>query len=85
MLRDFIQTVFASYPLVISAVMGLVAGFAVRLAINARQKRKLLTLEDKMLDRHARILHLESKKASLEKKNTELKEVTYKKAALKAS
>jgi len=85
MLRDFIQSFFQSYPLAISAVIGLIAGFGVRLAINAKQKRKLLMLEDRMLNRHARILRLESKKAALEKINTELKENTYKKAALKAS
>lgn len=85
MLRDVANTVFASYPLAICAALGLLAGYLVRLAVNARQKRKLLTLEDKMLYRHAKILTLESKKAALEKKNAELKESSYSNAKLKAS
>lgn len=79
-------TMFPIYALAISGVVGLAAGFLLRLAINAKQKKNILKLEDEMLSNHSRILNLEKQVSMLEKDNYELSlKSTLKKAELRAS
>jgi hypothetical protein len=54
------------------AVVGFVAGFLMRLAINAKQKKRMLKLENEMLSNHSQILTLEKKIGWLERENAEL-------------
>ncbi len=50
-----------------AGIAGFVTGVFIKYKIIAKQRKRILTLEDEMLNNHARIL-------KLEKKNTQLKE-----------
>jgi len=76
---------FTVYALAISGLLGLSAGFFVRLAINAKQKRNILKLENEMLNNHSRILTLEKQISILEKDNFEMSKSAIKKPELKVS
>jgi len=76
---------YTVYTLIIAGLIGLSAGFFTRLAINAKQKRNILKLENEMLSNHSRILSLEKKISTLEKENLELGKNNHKKVELKAS
>jgi hypothetical protein len=77
--------VFTVYSLLGAGIAGVVAGFFTRLAINAKQKRNILKLENEMLSNHSRILSLEKKISTLERENVELGKTGHKKIELKAS
>ncbi len=77
--------IFTIYSLMISGVIGLGAGFLLRLAINAKQKKNILKLENEMLSNHSRILTLEKQLSMLEKDNYELSKTNVKKSELKVS
>lgn len=77
--------VYTVYSLAASGIIGLIVGFLVRLAINAKQKRNILKLENEMLSNHSRILSLEKKISALEKENVELSKNNLKKVELKVS
>ena len=77
---------FSVFTLALSGVVGLAAGFFTRQAINAKQKKNILKLENEMLSNHSRILTLEKQLSSLEKDNYELSSKTgLKKPELKVS
>jgi hypothetical protein len=68
------------------AVAGFIGGFLIRIAINAKQKRHLLKMEDEMLSNHSRILSLEKKISKLQSENQELSQSAPRKtASLRAS
>jgi hypothetical protein len=67
--------------LAIFSILGFITGFLIRVAINAKQKRKILKLEDEMLKNHSNILKLETKISSLEKEKAELSEYMPRKAS----
>jgi hypothetical protein len=77
--------VYTVYSLVISGIIGLAVGFFLRLAINAKQKKNILKLENEMLSNHSRILSLEKQLSATEKENYELSKVSLKKPELKVS
>ena len=76
---------FSVYSLVLAGIVGVSGGFFLRLAINAKQKRNILKLENEMLSNHSRILNLEKKITNLERENFELSKTGHKKVELKAS
>lgn len=76
---------FTIYSLAISGIVGGAIGFFLRLAINAKQKRNILKLENEMLSNHSRILSLEKQISILEKDNFELSKSNLKKPELKVS
>ncbi len=76
---------FSIYTIAIFGIAGFVAGFLLRIAVNARQKKNLLKLEDEMLNNHSRILSLEKKISNLERENSELSKYTSRKVGLKVS
>lgn len=78
-------TTFTVYSLAISGVLGAAMGFFLRLAINAKQKRNILKLENEMLNNHSRILSLEKQISMLEKDNFDLSKNNHKKPELKVS
>ena len=63
---------FSVYSLAFSGIIGLTAGFFTRMAINAKQKKNILKLENEMLSNHSRILTLEKQVSLLEKDNYDL-------------
>lgn len=68
------------------AIVGFIGGFLMRLAINSKQKRHLLKMEDEMLSSHSRILTLEKKISKLQSENQELSKTAPRKtASLRAS
>lgn len=77
---------FPIYALGISGILGLGAGFLLRLAINSKQKKNILKLENEMLSNHSRILDLEKQVSILEKDNYDLSiKTSLKKTELRAS
>ncbi len=76
---------YSIYSLVISALLGMSAGFFLRLAVNAKQKGNIIKLENEMLANHSRILSLEKKISGMERENFELLNNGHKKADLKIS
>ncbi|HVX51675.1 MAG TPA: hypothetical protein VHB48_16055 [Chitinophagaceae bacterium] len=84
-LNLLIADFYPAYSLLIAGIIGLAAGFFTRLAINAKQKKNILKLENEMLSNHSRILSLEKQISSLEKENFELSKSSLKKAELKVS
>jgi len=77
---------FSIISLALSGIVGLAAGFFTRLAINAKQKKNILKLENEMLSNHSRILTLEKQVSLLEKDNYELSSTSnLKKPELKVS
>ncbi|HWB27451.1 MAG TPA: hypothetical protein VG738_18375 [Chitinophagaceae bacterium] len=76
---------YSVYSLALSGLVGVVAGFFTRLAINTKQKKNILKLENEMLSNHSRILSLEKQISNLEKENFELSKNSLKKAELKVS
>ena len=76
---------FSIWGVMLFAIVGFSLGFILRLAVNAKQKRKLLRLEDEMLKNHSHILALEKKINILERENDELANNDSKKAKLKVS
>jgi hypothetical protein len=81
----FFGDIYSIWGVLIFGAVGFVLGLLVRLAINAKQKRKVLKLEDEMLRNHSRILSLEEKISVIEKENYELSNNMPKKAQLKVS
>jgi hypothetical protein len=76
---------FSIYTIAIFGIVGFIAGFVIRLAVNAKQKKNILKLEDEMLNNHSRILTLEKKISRLEVENAELSKFNSRKADLKVS
>jgi len=78
-------TSFSIFTIAFFGIAGFVAGFLLRVAVNAKQKKNLLKLEDEMLNNHSRILLLEKKISNLERENSELSKYTPRKVKLKVS
>lgn len=77
---------FSVFSLALSGIVGLAAGFFTRTAINAKQKKNILKLENEMLSNHSRILTLEKQVSLLEKDNYDLSaKASLKKPELKVS
>ena len=70
-LLSFFSETYSLSALFVTGVGGIVAGYLFKQAVIIKQKKKILNLEDEMLNNHSRILSLEKKLTDSKKRSEE--------------